>query len=292
MPTTANQLVDNGRKIASMAVSVTPTLNLEYDLASRGADIIIGFDEVGRGALAGPVMVGAAAIWADDLPDLSIPAGIADSKMLTARRRENMVDSLKEWCAAWAVGSASAREIDEWGISPALGVAALRAIASIEEQLTPEKFAEHELNHVQRIQNEREDEPATTQLALFDDIADQPARPSVVLPGSRLRIRGILDGPYNYINRSIGAIGAPAITNPVDIVTRVKGDQSCATVAAAAVIAKVTRDHLMVRLSQENPDTYGMYGWDHNKGYGSKGHKEAIRQFGPSDMHRTTWHLQ
>lgn len=284
-----------------MAVSVTPTLNLEYDLALRGADIIIGFDEVGRGALAGPAMVGAAAIWADDLPDLPIPAGVADSKMLTARRRENMVDDLKTWCAAWAVGSVSAQEIDEWGITPSLGIAALRAIADIERQLTQQVFAQHEEERARRVADAAPVQPVTppmpdvppaTQLALFDDIPDQPAVSPVTLSGAPLRIRGILDGPYNYINRAIGAMGAPDISNPVDIVTRTKGDQSCATVATAAVIAKVTRDRLMVRIAQEHPDRYGMYGWDHNKGYGSKAHKEAIRQFGPSDQHRTTWHLQ
>ena len=50
-----------------MAVSVIPTLDLERAIAEQGYDVIVGFDEVGRGSLAGPVMVGAAAIWARDL---------------------------------------------------------------------------------------------------------------------------------------------------------------------------------------------------------------------------------
>ena len=79
---------------------ITPTLDLERILAAQGYDLIAGFDEVGRGALAGPVMVGCAAIWARDLEPLDgddavelsgrtylgVPDGVADSKMLTEHR--------------------------------------------------------------------------------------------------------------------------------------------------------------------------------------------------------------
>ena len=110
---------------------ITPTLDLERILAAQGYDLIAGFDEVGRGALAGPVMVGCAAIWARDLEPLDgddavelsgrtylgVPDGVADSKMLTEHRREAIFDELRDWCAAYAVGQASNAEIDEWGIT-------------------------------------------------------------------------------------------------------------------------------------------------------------------------------
>ena len=97
---------------------ITPTLDLERSLAAQGYDLIAGFDEVGRGALAGPVMVGCAAIWARDLEPLDgddavelsgrtylgVPDGVADSKMLTEHRREAIFDELRDWCAAYAVG--------------------------------------------------------------------------------------------------------------------------------------------------------------------------------------------
>ena len=80
----------SGRICRLMSVSVMPTLDMERAIASSGYDVIVGFDEVGRGSLAGPVMVGAAAICACDL-DGSGPSplrrgsadGVADSKMLT-----------------------------------------------------------------------------------------------------------------------------------------------------------------------------------------------------------------
>ena len=89
-----------------MAVSVIPTLDLERAIAEQGYDVIVGFDEVGRGSLAGPVMVGAAAIWARDVDGpagasqggsqesshLEVPKGVADSKMLTEHKREAIFD--------------------------------------------------------------------------------------------------------------------------------------------------------------------------------------------------------
>ena len=113
-----------------MSVSIVPTLDMERAIAASGYDVIVGFDEVGRGSLAGPVMVGAAAIRTCDLAGpspLQVPDGVADSKMLTEHHREAIFEELKSWCASWAVGSASNTEIDDWGISYALGVAALRA---------------------------------------------------------------------------------------------------------------------------------------------------------------------
>ena len=106
-----------------MSVSVVPTLDMERAIAASGYDVIVGFDEVGRGSLAGPVMVGAAAIRTCDLAGsspLAVPDGVADSKMLTEHRREAIFEELKSWCASWAVGSASNTEIDDWGISYAL----------------------------------------------------------------------------------------------------------------------------------------------------------------------------
>ena len=89
-----------------MSVSVVPTLDMERAIAASGYDVIVGFDEVGRGSLAGPVMVGAAAIRTCDLAGsspLQVPDGVADSKMLTEHRREAIFEELKSWCASWAV---------------------------------------------------------------------------------------------------------------------------------------------------------------------------------------------
>ena len=75
--------------------------------------MVIGCDEVGRGALAGPVAVGVVAMHPDAA---GIPLGLRDSKLLSERRREAMFDAVNEWGVARAVGMASASEIDDLGI--------------------------------------------------------------------------------------------------------------------------------------------------------------------------------
>ena len=115
-----------------------PTLLTESALAVRrgpGRRLVVGIDEVGRGALAGPVAVGACAIEVHDGRPASLPDGVRDSKKLTARRREALVDPILETARGGAVGWASAAEIDEIGIMAALTRAALRALESLDLEI-------------------------------------------------------------------------------------------------------------------------------------------------------------
>lgn len=203
-----------------------PSLEVEAGLFADGATVIIGIDEVGRGAMAGPVMVGVCAITAS-ITDF--PAGLRDSKMLSAPKRETIAPLLLVW-APTAVGAASAAEIDELGITACLGLAAKRALITLHE-------------------------------------VGVPVGESTVL----------LDGAHDWLN--------PALTSKLHVITRVKADQDCAVVAAASVVAKVTRDAIMVQLDVEHPH----YGWASNKGYGAAVHMEAIRTVGVTDHHRKTW---
>ena len=277
---------------------ITPTLDLERSLAAQGYDLIAGFDEVGRGALAGPVMVGCAAIWARDLEPLDgddavelsgrtylgVPDGVADSKMLTEHRREAIFDELRDWCTAYAVGQASNTEIDEWGITYALGVAALRALSQVERELGL------------RLGGGLAARKASMESAgeIVEGRPGDSVGESIGNCGESVRalpkVAGILDGPSDYITKALNTFDAPDVPIPADITTKVKGDQHCATVATAAVIAKVTRDRLMVGLAQSNP-RYAAYEWAHNKGYGSAAHRTAIAEHGPTPLHRVSWHL-
>jgi ribonuclease HII len=85
-------------------------------------------DEVGRGALAGPVSVGVVVI---DETVRSAPIGVKDSKLLTERARTVLVPRIRRWAVAYAVGHASADEIDEVGIMVALRLAGTRALGSL-----------------------------------------------------------------------------------------------------------------------------------------------------------------
>lgn len=227
---------------------VRPSLRLERSLFRAGYLLVAGVDEVGRGALAGPVSVGVVLV---DASVRSATPGLRDSKLLTPRAREELLPKLRRWPLAWAVGHAEAAEIDELGIIAGLRLAAGRAFAQL------------------------------------------PARPDVA----------ILDGPYNYLRdpgsgdgsqMSLFDVPDPANARdalgdrrPPVVVTKIKADLTCSTVAAASVLAKVTRDRLMIVRARSAPE----YQWQENKGYASAEHVAALRSLGPSPQHRQSWRL-
>src|SRR5438067_12306525 len=106
--------------------SKPPKLTVERALWDEGADVVVGVDEVGRGAWAGPIMVGAAV-----LPRDRRVYRVRDSKMLTEAERERLFDRVAEWCVTWAVGAASHEECDTLGMSAAQKLAAQRAIEGL-----------------------------------------------------------------------------------------------------------------------------------------------------------------
>jgi ribonuclease HII len=87
----------------------------------------------------------------------------------------------------------------------------------------------------------------------------------------------LLDGSHDWLT--------PALQSPPRIITRVKADRDCAAVAGASVVAKQHRDALMVN----DHESWPMYHWSGNKGYGSAGHFAAIAEHGSCNRHRRTW---
>jgi len=96
-----------------------------------GIRLLASVDEVGRGALAGPVTVGVVLV---DLSLGTAPRGLRDSKLLTPEARERLAPRLRRWAPAHAVGHSSAAEIDEYGILCALRRAGERAMAALPER--------------------------------------------------------------------------------------------------------------------------------------------------------------
>jgi ribonuclease HII len=215
--------------------SATVSLRVERDMLASGTRLLCSVDEVGRGALSGPVTVGMVLI--DATVRRSLP-GVRDSKLLTPRARLALVPRIQRWAVGYAVGHASAAEIDQVGIIAALRLAGRRALAQLPEQ--PDAVL---------LDGNHDWLSSPSQGALFD---------------------GLDDGPV-----------PPAVT------TRVKADLTCASVAAASVLAKTTRDAIMIELSHEHPD----YRWHENKGYASDDHMAALRRCGPTPFHRVSWRL-
>jgi ribonuclease HII len=107
-----------------------PTLEFESRLWGLGLTHVAGVDEVGRGALAGPVYVGAVILPVSDRVSEEL-SGVRDSKMMLPEEREFWVPIIQETAIAYGLGWASCKEIDRWGIAPATRMAAKRALNSL-----------------------------------------------------------------------------------------------------------------------------------------------------------------
>lgn len=264
-PDSAHPDFPQGRQRAVLPAAVSPTWDVELqtvhsapqpDTGRSGYgrsnfDIVIGCDEVGRGCLAGPVMVGACAFSVRSVLSKAagslFPVGLKDSKMLSEKKREQLVEPVQEWCDAYAVGSSTNREIDRQGIMAALGTAAARAIRHILETV------------------------------------GYPCREAaVILDGPHDYITPAIEA---------GGAAYPVLSGcGIEVFPVVKGDQKCVSVAGASVIAKVTRDRYMVGLAGRHPE-WAAYAWQKNKGYGSAAHRRAIRLYGATPYHRVSWKL-
>jgi ribonuclease HII len=111
-----------------------PNCEVEAAFHESGVRFVIGCDEVGRGAIAGPVAVGLCVVDAGVGP---FPLGLKDSKLLSEKRREALAPLAADWVLFSAVGLASAQEVDSVGIIAALGLAGKRALVMLYDWLTP-----------------------------------------------------------------------------------------------------------------------------------------------------------
>jgi ribonuclease HII len=194
----------------------SPSLSVERDLWDAGLDVVVGVDEVGRGAWAGPLAVGAAV-----LPQDRRVNKVRDSKLLTEPEREALFDRIASWCRAWSVGFASVEECEELGMADAQRLAARRAIEGLD------------LGEPDRV---------------------------------------LIDGNWDFVGGGR--------TDRL-----VKGDRRCLSIAAASILAKVTRDRVMRAESEHFPG----YDFDLNKGYPCPRHKLALSAYGPTSIHRRRW---
>ncbi len=209
-----------------MAAATAPTLRpslkrkapgtrRERDLWDAGHRVVVGIDEVGRGAWAGPLTLGAVVI-----PQDRRLTKVRDSKVLTEREREIMFERITGWAVAWSVGHVWPEECDELGMSEAQRVAARRALEGL--GVAPDQV--------------------------------------------------LVDGNWDFVGTG-------------NVTKIVKGDATCLSIAAASIVAKVTRDRLMVALGREWPQ----YGFERHKGYGTREHQKALAAHGACLHHRRSF---
>lgn len=173
--------------------------------------------------------------------------------------------------------------VDEAGRGPLAGPVAAGAC------ILP---ADHDIlyiNDSKRLTPKRRDQ-------LFDVIKEEALSWHVSLvDAARIDEINILQATYEAMRKAIAAlypqpdaIVADAVTIPDIQIPQtgiIKGDAKCASIAAASILAKVTRDRLMEEYDAQYPE----YGFATHKGYGTKAHIDAIRTYGPCPIHRRTF---
>lgn len=204
-----------------------PNLSLERKLWKNNVQYVIGIDEVGRGAFAGPIVAGAVVFPQVKRISkrLAFFKKINDSKQLKAPLRRKLAKLIKKHSLFWSVNEVGIEIINSHGI----GFANHLVIRQVAKKISSQ------------IQNES-----------FFILCDGP------------RVQGL---------KRHQAI--------------IDGDCKSISIAAASIIAKVHRDNLMRSYSKK----FHYYKFSRNKGYGTKGHQEALRKYGLTEIHRTSFEL-
>lgn len=200
-----------------------PDFSYEKRLWRKGFRFVVGLDEVGRGAFAGPVTVGAVVFGQKEVNGLD---GLNDSKLLKPRFREKLARVIKKEVLAWTVASTNVTMINRFGIGKATQMTMRKAIESLKERGIGPDFV-------------------------------------------------LVDAFYIPYLRGLRRKNQQALK---------KGDQKSFSIAAASILAKVSRDRLMRSLSRQ--PQYQAYGWGKNKGYGTLSHRQAIQKLGLTRLHR------
>ncbi|MFI5182825.1 MAG: ribonuclease HII [Vicinamibacteria bacterium] len=215
MATVTRRIGRGRRPLVHQGRELRCTWRFEDEALAEGHAVVAGVDEVGRGALCGPVFACAVVLGRG-----FDSAGLDDSKRLTRRQREALSERICSEAEAWALGRAEPAEIDRFNILRATHLAMRRALDGL------------------------------------------PVRPGLVL----------VDG--------LPALGIEAPQRAI-----VKGDALSVSIAAASIVAKVARDGVMREWDERFPG----YGLSRNMGYGSQGHRDALRRLGPSEIHRRSF---
>ena len=218
--------------------------NFDRTYLDPNTPCLVGVDEAGRGALAGPVVAAAAVLGAEFYDSEWVAAygpRIDDSKNLKPAVRSQlkaMIDSLTtEGMIRVGVGIGSVEEIADHNILGATRRAMARALEMA--------LSSADCPYVLPMQD-----------SLFA-ISDKPV--------ARVLIDGLPLRGFPYVHEGV-----------------VKGDAQSLCIAMASIVAKVTRDALMVELAQ----AHSAYGFEVHKGYGTPTHREALRTHGPAACHR------
>ena len=222
-----------------------------FDLKQiNGVTSLIGVDEVGRGAFAGPVVAAAVVVTREFLEGrwaVAKSGRVNDSKVLTAEQREELWGEFDRLATQGQIhAQVGVASVDEIALHNILGATKLAMRRALEAIHPPEAF-----------------EPARTEPDLFSSFEERKAFAPAV--SARVIVDGLPLRSFAYPHLAF-----------------VNGDARSLCIAMASIVAKVTRDRMMVELDGQFPG----YGFAQHKGYGTEDHREAVLKLGRCTMHR------
>ena len=227
-------------------------------------DFTIYFDEAGRWPLAGPLFIWLVCPISKLSKNELLP--FCDSKQISETKREELFEYIEKLKSGWKIICSPARmtaaEIDKYGMSNALHLAILRWMIQIFSQLFPAIKIKNELPH-----------PLSTKIRAnikYTNVLNYFSE----LDSHWIKIKLIMDGNRDFRLKKAFPLW--------EIETIISWDAKIKEIWMASIIAKVSRDRIMKSL----PKKYAKYDFWKHKWYGTKEHKELLKTYGPSDIHR------
>ena len=181
------------------------------------------------------------------LPEDFDVLGVDDSKKLSEKRREELYNQILDKCVAWGIGMMDHKVIDEINILQATKAAMRQAIGNCDAMLAERCGGAAGTREASAHENAAHESAARIEYVIFD------------------------------------AVKIEDLGRPQEAI--IKGDAKVLAIAAASIVAKVTRDRYMRRMAEEYPE----YGFASHKGYGSGAHIEALKKYGPCEIHRRSF---
>ncbi len=232
-----------------------PNFNEEKKLWKKGFKMVAGLDEAGRGPLAGPVLA-ATVVIKQGFKNKESKLKIKDSKQLTPEQREKFYRILTNHPQIkWGIGRVSEKVIDKINILEATKLAMQKAIKNLQEKLKKER----------KVRNWSR--PKSRDREILDEMSFL-----------------ILDGNFK-INSTLRQTQGSKRVRIIPQKSIIKADVKVFSCAAASIIAKVTRDRIMLKYDKKYPK----YGFKKHKGYPTKSHKKILKKIGPCPIHRKTF---
>jgi len=256
----------NDVQIKRMKKSYNLSFELERNLAQQGFDFVIGIDEAGRGPLAGPVVAAAAALKSETRnPKSETPssrAGLATGQANSKSQDQKIF--LKNWDLIRDSKKLSAKQRE-------------KVFDFIHEHFyVGVGICDHKtIDRINILQ--------ATYLAMKKAIADLKSRMYKVL-SSKYKNKKYIIPDTKYIILVDGNKKIPNLSLEQKAI--VGGDKIVKSISAASIIAKVTRDRIMLEMHAKYPE----YNFAKHKGYGTKLHMEKLKKHGPCPIHRKSFH--